>query len=351
MKNQFVRKLAVAAVAMLMAVSLVGCSNENEEKELAYRKVGIDCMSNGDYEGAVEAFNAALTYCMGTIGETELDICYYKAAAQYASGDVDAALATYDALIAYDDKAADAYYTRGCLRLQRGEDDLAFADFDNAIKYNTDDYELYINIYKNLVNYNLNVQGEEYLNQAFAINGSDAENLTCRGEIYLLLGEYDNAQTELNAALEKGSAKAKLVLAELSELQGDATKAQSYYEAYLESDDTDADALNALAEIAMAKSDYATALSYVNQGLAMEQVQNKRELLQNQIICMEYTADFTGAWKAVQEYIALYPNDTKMQREYIFLKNRQQSVSADAAIQAEVDDGTEAIEQTESVNE
>lgn len=342
-------KKMVMTAAMLLAITcLSGCTNERKENELAYRQIGIDCMENGDYAGAVEAFDAALSYCLGTIGETELDICYYKAAAQYASGDAEGALKTYDALIAYNEKDADAYYTRGCLHLQRGESELAFSDFSNAIENNQDDYELYINIYKNLAVYNLTEQGTEYLNQALEIKGDDGDHLTYRGEIYLLLGDYSKASTELAAALEKGNAHANYVMAQVLEAQGDVTGAESYYNAYIESGEADAKACNAMAEIYMAKNDYATALSYIEQGLALERVPNKRELMQNQIICMEYTSDFTGAWKVIQEYIALYPNDLEIQREYIFLKNRQESVSEDQAIQAEVDTGVGTTESAES---
>lgn len=340
-----VKKLVMTTAALLTAVCLTGCANERKENELAYRQIGLNCMESGDYAGAVEAFDRALSYCLGTIGETELDICYYKAAAQYASGDMEGALATYDALIAYDKKEADAYYTRGCLRLQRGEGELAFEDFSAAITYNTEDYELYINIYKNLAAYNLYEQGEEYLKKAFDIKGDAAENLTYRGELYLLLGEYQNAMTELTAALEKGSVEANLVLARVFEAQGDVTTAENYYRAYVDAGAADSETMNALAEIAMAKLDYATALDYVRQGLAMEQVANKRELMQNQIICMEYTADFTGAWQVVQEYVMLYPNDTDVQREYIFLKNRQNSVDEDMQIQAEIELTDEAEQQ------
>lgn len=337
------KKLVVTTAALLTAVCLTGCANERKENELAYRQIGLNCMESGDYAEAVEAFDGALSYCLGTIGETEIDICYYKAAAQYASGDIEGALATYDALIAYDAKDANAYYTRGCLRLQRGEGELALEDFSNAIAYNTEDYELYMNIYKNLAAYNLNEQGEEYLNQAFGIKGDAAQNLAHRGELYLLLGEYENAITELTAALEKGSVEANLVMAQVCEAQGDVATAENYYKAYVDAGAADSETMNELAEIAMAKLDYVTALNYINQGLAMEQVANKRELMQNQIICMEYTADFTGAWQVVQEYVTLYPNDTDVQREYIFLKNRQNSVDEDMQIQAEIElpDATE----------
>lgn len=42
-------------------------------------------------------------------------------------------------------------------------------DFANAVKYNPDDYELYVGIYENLAGNNMTEEGEEYLNKAFDI--------------------------------------------------------------------------------------------------------------------------------------------------------------------------------------
>lgn len=347
------KRCASVLAALLAAACLAGCTGDRAAQQMAYRQTGLDAMRSGDYAGAVAAFDTALSYAPGTVGEVELDICYYKAAAQFAAGDQEGALATYDALIAYDDKDADAYYTRGCLHLQRYEGDQAFADFDAAISNDADNYELYMNIYRNLAAYNLIAEGEEYLNKAFAIKGDDAEQLTSRGELYLLLGEYENAITELTAALEKKSVRANLILAEVYEASGDAENAEKYYKAYAESGAADSETMNALAEIEMAKLDYTAALDYVNQGLAMEQVTNRRELMQNQIICMEYTADFKGAWQVAQEYIALYPNDAAVQREYVFLKNRQTETAGnetETEIEAEITpaEGGESVTDTEA---
>lgn len=319
-------------VALLSAAMLAGCSGESKKTQLSYREIGISSMQSGDYEGAIAAFDQALSHCVASVSETEIDICYYKAAAQYAAGDMEGALATYDALLDYDAKDANAYYMRGCLRLQTGEGDKAKADFSNAIKYCSDDYELYINIYENLSAYDLTAEGEEYLNKAFELKGNDADSLACRGKIYYLLGQYENALTELNAALKKGSTEANLTIAQVYETLGDTQMAESCYKAYAESDTADSESMCALAEIEMAKQNYAGALSYINQGLAAEQVTNRRELMQNQIICMEYTGDFSGAWTIIQEYVTMYPDDAKAQREFIFLKNRQTQNSTDETI-------------------
>lgn len=312
----------ITALTMLSLTLMTGCTNERKENQTAYRQIGINAMESGDYAGAVDAFNSALGQCIGKITENELDICYYKAAAQYASGDSEGAVATYTAIIDYDKKAADAYYLRGCVYLKQGNTESAVSDFDAAVQYNSDDYELYVNIYENLLAYDMTEKGEEYLNKAFDIKGNSAEDYAWRGRIYYYLGQYDNAMTELNSALDKESVIANLYIAQVYEAQGDSENAEVYYQNYVNSGAADSEAMNSLGEIEMAKGNYSGALTYLQQGIAMENVTNRRELMQNLIICYEYTYDFNSAWNTVQEYVQAYPDDASAQREYIFLKNR-----------------------------
>lgn len=319
----------ITALTMLSLTLITGCTNERRENQTAYRQIGINAMESGDYAGAVDAFNSALGQCIGKITENELDICYYKAAAQYASGDSEGAVATYTAIIDYDKKAADAYYLRGCVYLKQGNTESAVSDFDAAVRYNSDDYELYVNIYENLLAYDMTEKGEEYLNKAFDIKGNSAEDYAWRGRIYYYLGQYDNAMTELNSALDKESVIANLYIAQVYEAQSDSENAEVYYQNYVNSGAADSEAMNSLGEIEMAKGNYSGALTYLQQGIAMENVTNRRELMQNLIICYEYTFDFNSAWNIVQEYVQAYPDDASAQREYIFLKNRVDASTAE----------------------
>ena len=319
----------ITALTMLSLTLITGCTNERRENQTAYRQIGINAMESGDYAGAVDAFNSALGQCIGKITENELDICYYKAAAQYASGDSEGAVATYTAIIDYDKKAADAYYLRGCVYLKQGNTESAVSDFDAAVQYNSDDYELYVNIYENLLAYDMTEKGEEYLNKAFDIKGNSAEDYAWRGRIYYYLGQYDNAMTELNSALDKERVIANLYIAQVYEAQGDSENAEVYYQNYVNSGAADSEAMNSLGEIEMAKGNYSGALTYLQQGIAMENVTNRRELMQNLIICYEYTFDFNSAWNVVQEYVQAYPDDASAQREYIFLKNRVDASTAE----------------------
>lgn len=317
------QKLTILMMTALSVGMLSGCSNERLENELAYRQIGINSMQAGDYADAETAFSTALEQHIGKITDTELDICYYKAAAQYAGGNTEGAMATYQAILDYDDKEGSAYYLRGSLLLETGDTEAALADYKKAVKYLPDDYELYIHIYEKLSGYNLEEEGTEYLKQAFDIKGNTADNLMYRGQLYYLMGEYDNAKTELTAAIEKESVKANLYLAQVYDAVGDTANAENYYQVYLASGSADSIVMNALGEIEIGKGNYTAALDYFRQGLAMEQVQNRRELMRNEIIACEYTSDFSGAWEVTQEYVNLYPEDEGVQREYLFLKNRQ----------------------------
>ena len=72
-------------------------------------------MKEAKYEDAVSSFQKALDQSLGRIRAQELDVCYYKALAQYKSGDTKAAIKTYDGLVDYDKKNWEVYYLRGCL--------------------------------------------------------------------------------------------------------------------------------------------------------------------------------------------------------------------------------------------
>lgn len=328
MQNLNIKKiLLLAASAVLSAVILTGCTDERTEDKLAYRKIGINSMENGDYTGAVTAFNSALGLCVGEIGETELDICYYKAAAQYAGGDTDGAIGTYQALLDYNSRDGRAYYLRGSLYLQKDEKEKALADFEKAVTYRPNDYELYVGIYEELSGYNMAEEGKEYLNEAFSIKGNSADHLAWRGRIYYLLEEYENAEKELKSAIEKKSVEAYLYLAQVYEVRGDTAAAEECYKAYVDSGSADSKAMNALGEIEMAKGNYEKALEYLKNGLEMEEIPNKRELLQNLLISYEYLGDFNAAFGVAEEYVELYPDDTSAEREFIFLKTRAQETA------------------------
>ncbi len=329
------RRLCALFAAVMMLATAAACEDEKLEDEIAYRQVGILNMDSGNYEEAVLAFDTALEQRIGGITETELDICYYRIEALYASGDVAGAMESVQALLEYDKKNGTAYFLRGSMLLEQGDGEAALLDYKNAVKYCAKDYDLYIKIYERLSAYNLPEEGKEYLNQALDKKGNSASDSASRGRIYYLLGDYASAQKELERAVEKKNIKANLYLAQVYDALEDAVKAEEYYQAYLSSGEADAAAMSGLAAIEIQKGNYAGALPYIRQGLSMEEVPNRRELLYQQIIACEYTYDFAGAWDSINIYATEYPDsyqaDEQLQREFVFLQNRQGVKADDAA--------------------
>ena len=321
----------VLASAALCAALCAGCGDRRLEDELAFRKIGISSLESGDYEGALAAFESALKQYAGKITATEIDICYYKVAAQSAGGDLQGALETCEAILGYDGRDGKAAYLKGCILLQTGDTQKALAAFEDAVKYEKESPEICIGIYENLSAYNLTSEGEDYLNRVFESKGDSAEKSALRGKAYYLLGEYENAVKELEAAIDRESAEANLTLAQVYDAMGDTAGSAKYYQAYLASGAADSGTMYTLAAAEMEKGNYEAALTYVEQGLAMEHVPNKKALLHSEVICSEQTGDFARAFRAVQEYTSLYPEDEAAKREAVFLKYRQPDAAAGEA--------------------
>lgn len=323
MWNRVEMKITIFVATVVVAAGvLTGCTDEKQENEDAYRQIGINCIESNDYEGAISAFDSALSQKIGKIGAEEIDICFYKAAAQYASGDTEGAIATYQALIEYDEENSNAYYLRGVLYLIQGDTAAAQADFSSAVTNQETDYELYLNIYQQLTAAGLTTEAQTYLDTALAIKGNSANDHLWKGRIYQTLGQNDTAVTELLAAVEKKSIEANLYLAQVYEAQGDTDSASKYYQAYIDSGIADSEAMNALGKVEMSQENYAEAAEYFESGLAMDEVTNEQELLQNLVIAYENNRDFASAKKTMETYLSKYPDDEEAKREYTFLCNR-----------------------------
>lgn len=320
MGNKCMRFFCLAVLLLLCFTA--GCGGRNKENELAYRQLGINKMAEGDYEEAVKMFQKALDQSMAVIGELELDICYYKAAAQYKAGDTDGAMQTYTALIDYDKENADALYLRGILYLEQGDGDSAMTDFENALKADKKNGAMYNKIGEQLKQSGLTEEAEKIWTRGLALKGETAAEYREKGYAYVLLGQYDSAKTYLDKANELGDTEALFYLGKLYEAQENTAKAGEMYEAYIETHSDDTETLNVLGCAKMETGDYEKALVFFRAALKNENPVNKRELLRNEIAALEYTLDFAQAREKMESYLADYPDDEEAAREYEFLKSR-----------------------------
>lgn len=323
-KNRKKQKFALVVMMLVLGMSLLtGCkSEESVKKEKEYRKAGIAKMEEGDYEGAVKSFQKALDQSLAVVGDLEIDICYYKAAAQYKSGDTQGAVDTYQALMDYDKKNGSPYYLRGCIYLKDGNTDKAKKDFDKALELNSGDYELYVSIYENLNGIGDTEAAEKILDKALEQKGEDAEDYRERGHIYLLKGDYESARKELDKAINKDDMKALLYMAEVYDAQGNSSQAQALYESYSARNGSDSEALSTLGKMQMEMGNYQRALEFFQKALAAENVINKQELQKYEIIVYEQLKDFASAKEKMAAYVQEYPEDEQAQREFVFLQTR-----------------------------
>ncbi len=317
------KKKTISALLLAFLVFAGGCNDkEKEENQEAYRQIGINRMEEGKYDEAVEAFQSALDQSLARIGERELDICYYKAEAQYLAGNVSDAQKTYTALIEYDKKDAKAYYLRGCMYLAEGRGQEAKEDFAAAVKYEKNDYELYIGIYGQLSAAGESGEAAEYLESALEISGKSAEDYLQRGRIYLLTGDNEKAKEALETALEKENGEAKFYLGQMYEAAGEDEKAQKMYESYAGDHTDDAKALVSLADISLRRGEYEKAVSYLKKAQETKEGENSRRLQKKLIAACEMAGNFADAKREMERYIKDCPEDKKAEREYEFLKTR-----------------------------
>ncbi|MCR5272695.1 MAG: tetratricopeptide repeat protein [Lachnospiraceae bacterium] len=313
----------IIVIALLLVTALTVFSVKKKiDTENEYRVKGIEALEAENYDDAISYFNNALANAVGGIGEKECDICYYKAVAQYANGDLDGALETYNALVSYDENDANARFLRGCVYLEQGETISAIADY-NVAADNTDDIEMLLQMYDNLESYGMLDEAEVYLRLIIDTKvKSTADNLLVKGRAYLITGDYEKAIESLESAIEKENTKAYLYLYKVYEETGDTENANSALAKYVEEYPESSVALNVLGCDAVENGDYDSAVSYFLKGLESKDLTNEGELMRNLIAAYEYTGDYDLAWSYTKEYLEKYPSDEDMAREANFIKSR-----------------------------
>lgn len=293
----------------------------NEDKRLTYRGLGIAHMGLGEYDQAVDDFMNALKGSNGLVGKVDYDINYYMALALFKSGDLDAALDIYDAILELDDKQADAHYLRGRVELLKNDKEAALADFDRAVELQSSDYDLYINIYEALDAAGDKQDGENYINMALSRNGRMTDYQS--GLFSYYLGKYDEARQSLEAARKNDeSDKLILYLGRSYEALGDINYASTLYREYLDKDPDSASIYNEEGLLFLKQEEYMKALTAFENGLALNDPSYNQSLMFNEAVTYEYLLDFKKAAVLMKEYLAKYPNDEEAQREYIFLSTR-----------------------------
>ncbi|NBH84471.1 hypothetical protein D7X88_15680 [bacterium C-53] len=299
---------------------LEAAEQAGENKELIYRGRGIANMGLADYAAAVECFETALGQSGGSVRDLEYDISYYLAMAEYKSGDIDGAIATYSAVIGMRPKESGAYLLRGTLRLEKGLYDDAVRDFNAAVDRDKENPDLYVKIYESMEKNGYQEEGHDYLDQAMALDSKITDFQ--KGKLYYCLGDYENARNSLEKARGANEEGVVLYLGRTYEALGDMNYASSLYKSYLEKNPDDVGICNQLGLCQLENGDYEGALASFEKGLEVKESGMRQSLLYNQIVAYEYMADFQKAAVLMENYLNSYPDDDTARREYEFLKTR-----------------------------
>jgi TolB-like protein len=100
----------------------------------------------------------------------------------FAENYLDSAMILADRALSYDDKLAEVYYVRGLYYLENGKSEQAVTEFDKALKYNPNYWEVYADkgslLYSMYIDHLDFVKAIENLNKAISINhGKELRNL------------------------------------------------------------------------------------------------------------------------------------------------------------------------------
>ena len=346
------RRIQMTA-AILLALVLTGCSGKADQ----LYKEGVNYLEAGSYEQAAECFQqgletdqrlaenysglgiayyemgnyeSAVTMLKQSLEEMEdvndaftIDVYYYMAESYRARGELVRAAEAYTNLLEYT-HTAEAYEKRGMVYMEKGDTDRGMKDFEKAVALD-DSYEVSWLIYSVCQEYDMQKEGEAFLEQALDSGDegrSQVSDYYYRGLFNYTLGYYDKARDELMQAVGKNSDDARLLLGKVYLAMNDVVSARSLYQEYLSRNEGAAEAYNGLALCSIAEKDYDTALSNIEQGLAVAADADKQSLLFNRIVVYEYKLDFAQARTYMQEYLELYPDDEEAQRESQFLRSR-----------------------------
>ena len=292
-------KLGMTAVEQLKydeALNYFVAATEAEENSVyVQRGMGLAYMGQTDYETALLCFQSALEQGGTKPEDIDYDMNYYMAVCYYKLERYEEALERYNAIIALRDKEVDAYVQRGVVLLKLNRHDEALADFNKAVALDKDDYSLYVDIFSALKENGYEAEAAEYLNLAMAEDDKKMSSYD-KGRIYFYQENYTYARNYLEQARSDGN-----------EYVAENPSAAIY---------------NQMGLCYAAMEDYENARLSFEKGLNTEGNSYRQELSYNRIVAYENLGDFESAKKYMKEYLKVYPDDERAQREYEFLQTR-----------------------------
>ncbi len=231
----------------------------------------------------------------------------------------------------------------------------AIADFTSCIQADKDFYDAYFLLYS-LYEAEGNVEaGEKLLDKLYNSKNDSDEFLCVKGRIKYTLGDYEKAEGLYVNAIEAGVSDAQYYLGKLYVEYGNYEDALEKFKEASKNDTKISKGLiyYSLSDVCCQLKDYASAITYIDEGIKNADSSSYETLLKNKVIIYEYMGDYESALDSATSYLDVYPNSEDMQKEVSFIETRIESnkvnkESEDSSITE--DESTTEDTQTEDEN-
>ena len=345
-----IRKTAMIAAACTGLVFLTGCGSQEQkiykqaESDLekgsyeaalqgfelsvengvklphSYRGAGIASLRLGNYDSAAEYFTSALNN-EKTGKALKKDILSYRASAYLKAGNYEDAMADCQTLAEEYSMDENLYFLTGKTALAMDSYDEASVNFRQAYEKEST-YEMAIRIYEAYLAKDMEADGTAYLEAALTSEPKDARDYCDRGRVYYYMEDYENARKELIEASNEGNTEALLLLGMVYTEQKDISNARAMYQEFVNKEEKAARGYNGLALCDIAEGNYDSALSNIETGIALADIEEMQSLLLNEMVVYEKKLDFSTAMEKAREYVEMYPDDRSAAKELAFLQTR-----------------------------
>lgn len=183
-----------------------------------------------------------------------------------------------------------------------------------------------------------NLMGVVLAGALAAVTLSGCSNPQKAGTEALEAGDYEEAKTQFQSLAgsddrDRAAAGYRGLGMTYYEMEDYTSALEAFQQAVDNGAEQTAQLYNLMGICAMQNGDYASALEYIQSGLALADTSENgsgestdaeliRQMRYNEIVCCEQQADWESAKQKVAEYLADYPDDEEMQREAEFLETR-----------------------------
>jgi tetratricopeptide (TPR) repeat protein len=303
---------------------------ENKERAEYYIGYGMVLNQLGRYEEAVEQFEKARQDVDNSIADANnKQVDYGEAVSYYHLGEYEKGLELCGQALEYSQPASldsKIYCSKGVLQEACGDLEGAMASYQKVISLDSKNWQAYYRM-------------------SWIYQSEEDEDAAGQSRAFL------------EEAYEAGDSQSTYYLGMLFLEQEDISKGKKYLEEYIaikdiakEPDNFLVSAYNQLAACAIQESDLELAQEYLEQGRSAAGAAEEKELWKNQIILLEKQGEYGQACQVAKEYLAEYPEDEEIKKEYRFLKTRDKvakgkETSTEATTEISTETSTETSEE------